>query len=135
MLLTLCKSKLHRGTVTQADLHYVGSITIDGSLMEAAGILPFERVQVVDVANGARIETYVVRGEPDSRTICVNGAAARLVHVGDPVIIIAYAQMTPEEARRHQPAIVLLNPDNTVRERLSPERAAKLAALSDVLDA
>ncbi len=135
MLLTLCKSKLHRATVTRADLHYVGSITIDRALMDAAGILPFERVQVVDVANGERFETYAIAGAAASGTICVNGAAARLVHVGDPIIIIAYAQFTPEEARRHQPSIVLLAPDNTIREKLSPERAAQLADLSDALDA
>lgn len=135
MLLTLCKSKLHRATVTRADLHYVGSITIDASLMAAAGILPFERVQVVDVANGARLETYALAGQAGSGTVCVNGAAARLVHVGDPVIIIAYAQLTPEEARLHQPAIVLLKPDNTILEKLSPERAAELGEQSDALDA
>ncbi len=135
MLLTLCKSKLHRATVTRADLHYVGSITIDRALLDAAGILPFERVQVVDVANGERFETYAIAGAAASGTICVNGAAARLVHVGDPIIIIAYAQFTPEEARRHQPAIVLLNPDNSIREKLSPERAAQLADLADALDA
>jgi aspartate 1-decarboxylase len=92
VLLTLCKAKLHRATVTQAELHYVGSITIAADLMEAAGILPWERVQVVDVANGARFETYAVEGAAGSRTICVNGAAARLVHVGDPVIIIVYVR-------------------------------------------
>jgi aspartate 1-decarboxylase len=134
VLLTLCKSKLHRATVTRADLHYVGSITIDGALMDAAGILPFERVQVVDVANGERFETYALVGAPGSGTICVNGAAARLVQVGDPIIIIAYAQLTPEEAQRHHPAIVLLQPDNTIREILSPERAAELGDLSDALD-
>ena len=135
MLLTLCKSKLHRATVTRADLHYVGSITIDSALMDAAGILPFERVQVVDIANGARFETYALAGQAGSGTVCVNGAAARLVHVGDPVIIIAYAQLTPEEARRHQPSIVLLKPDNTILEKLSPERAAQLGEQSDALDA
>ena len=135
MLLTLCKSKLHRATVTRADLHYVGSITIDAALMDAAGILPFERVQVVDVANGARFETYAIAGAARSGTVCVNGAAARLVHVGDPVIIIAYAQLTPEEAGRHRPSIVLLKPDNTILETLSPERAAELGDRSDALDA
>jgi aspartate 1-decarboxylase len=135
VLLTLCKSKLHRATVTRADLHYVGSITIDGALMDAAGMLPFERVQVVDVANGERFETYALVGASGSGTICVNGAAARLVQVGDPIIIIAYAQFTPEEAQRHHPAIVLLKPDNTILEKLSPERAAQLGDLSDALDA
>ena len=135
MLLTLCKSKLHRATVTQANLHYVGSITIDAALMEAAGFVPFERVQVVDVANGARFETYAVEGQRGSGIICLNGAAARLVHVGDPVIIIAYALMTPEEARAHRPAIVLLKPDNTILETLRPEHGSELAERSDALDA
>jgi aspartate 1-decarboxylase len=135
LLLTLCKSKLHRATVTQANLHYVGSITIDAGLMEAAGILPFERVQVVDVANGARFETYVVEGRRGSGIICLNGAAARLVHVGDPVIIIAYALMTPEEAHAHRPTVVLLKPDNTILETLRPERGSELAERSDALDA
>ena len=135
MLLTLCKSKLHRATVTQANLHYVGSITIDAGLMEAAGIVPFERVQVVDVANGARFETYAVEGQQGSGIICLNGAAARLVHVGDPVIIIAYALMTPEEARAHRPTIVLLKPDNTILETLHPATGSELAERSDALDA
>jgi len=135
VLLTLCKSKLHRATVTRADLHYVGSITIDAALLDAAGILPFERVQVVDIANGERFETYALAGTASSGTVCVNGSAARLVHVGDPVIIIAYAQLTPEEAQRHRPSIVLLKPDNTILEKLSPERAARLGDLSDALDA
>jgi len=128
VLLTLCRAKLHRATVTQAELHYVGSITIAADLLEAAGILPWERVQVVDVANGARFETYAVEGAAGSRTVCVNGAAARLVHVGDPVIIIAYALMTPEEARGFHPTIVLMHPDNTVREILSGERTGDLGA-------
>jgi len=128
VLLTLCKAKLHRATVTRAELHYVGSITVAADLLEAAGILPWERVQVVDVANGARFETYAVEGAAGSRTVCVNGAAARLVHVGDPVIIIAYALMTPEEARGFHPTIVLLHPDNTVREILSGERTGDLGA-------
>jgi aspartate 1-decarboxylase len=135
LLLTLCKSKLHRATVTQANLHYVGSITIDAGLMEAAGIVPFERVQVVDVANGARFETYAVEGQQGSGIICLNGAAARLVHVGDPVIIIAYALMTPEEARAHRPTIVLLKPDNTILETLHPATGSELAERSDALDA
>jgi len=135
VVLTLCKSKLHRAVVTEANLHYMGSITIDAALMEAADILPFERVQVVDVANGARFETYVVEGRSDSGTICLNGAASRLVHVGDPVIIITYAQMTREEARTHRPTIVLLNPDNTVRETLHPTSGSELAGRAEAYDA
>ena len=131
VLLTLCKSKLHRATVTQADLNYEGSITIDAGLMEAAAILPFERVQVVNIANGARFETYAIEGERASGTIRVNGAAARLVQPGDHVIIITYAQLTPAEARAHQPVIVLLNPDNSVRDRLTPDRSTGAAVLSE----
>jgi aspartate 1-decarboxylase len=126
VLLTLCKGKLHRATVTQAELHYVGSITIAADLMAAAGIVPWERVQVVDVANGARLETYAVEGRAGSGTICVNGAAARLVDVGDPVIIIAYAQLDAAEARGFHPTIVLLNEDNTVREVLTGAQADDL---------
>lgn len=128
MLLTLCKGKLHRATVTQAELHYVGSITIAGDLMAAAGILPWERVQVVDVANGARFETYAIEGRTRSGTVCVNGAAARMVQVGDPVIIIAYAQMDAAEARGFRPTIVLMNADNTVREVLSGAQTDDLGA-------
>jgi len=131
VLLTLCKSKLHRATVTQADLNYEGSITIDAGLMAAAAILPFERVQVVNIANGARFETYAIEGERASGTIRVNGAAARLVQPGDQVIIITYAQLTPAEARAHQPVIVLLNPDNSVRDRLTPDRSTGAAVLSE----
>jgi aspartate 1-decarboxylase len=131
VLLTLCKSKLHRATVTQAELHYEGSITIDAALMEAAAILPFERVQVLDIENGARFETYAIEGERASGTICVNGAAARLVQPGDHVIIITYAQLTPEEARGHRPVIVLLNPDNSVRDRLTPDSGTGAAVLSE----
>lgn len=123
MLVTLCKSKLHRATVTQAELHYEGSITLDGDLMAAAQILPFERVQVVDIANGARFETYAIAGEPGSGTVCVNGAAARLVQVGDPIIVITYVQLTPDEARGHHPTIVLVNADNTTRETLTGDRS------------
>lgn len=131
MLLTVCKSKLHRARVTEAALHYEGSLTVDRALLEAANIVPFERVQVVDIANGARFETYAIEGPPGSGTICVNGAAARLVQVGDPVIIITYAQLTPEEARRHHPVIVLLNPDNSVKERLTGARGMSPAILSE----
>jgi aspartate 1-decarboxylase len=128
VLLTLCKGKLHRAVVTQAELHYVGSITIAADLMAAAGIVPWERVQVVDVANGARFETYAVEGRPGSGTVCVNGAAARLIHVGDPVIIIAYAQLEATEARGFSPTIVLMNADNTVREILTGAQAYDLGS-------
>lgn len=131
MQITLCKSKLHRATVTQAELHYEGSITIDAALLSAAGIVPFERVQVVNVTNGARFETYAIEGRRDSGTICVNGAAARLVHPGDHVIVITYANFTPEEARSHRPVIVLLNADNTIRERITADQTADPEVLAD----
>lgn len=104
--------KIHRATVTEANLEYMGSITIDSTLMKLAGILPGERVQIVDNNNGARLETYVIEGEPDSGVICLNGAAARKVTVGDKVIIIAYAMMTPEEAQACVPKVVMVDDDN-----------------------
>ena len=106
MLTQVLKAKIHRATVTQAELDYVGSITIDQDLMDAANIFAGERVQVVDNTNGARIETYVIAGRRGSGCICINGAAAHLVHVGDTVIIMAYALMTPEETKTFKPAIV-----------------------------
>lgn len=106
MLYHIHKSKIHRATVTQADLHYVGSITIDEKIMEAANILENERVQIVNVNNGERFETYTIKGEPGSGVICLNGAAARKVAVGDKVIIISYAWMTEDEANNHEPVVV-----------------------------
>jgi aspartate 1-decarboxylase len=108
----MLKSKIHNATVTQADLHYTGSITIDQNLLDQAGILPDEKVQVVNNNNGARLETYVISGERGSGVICLNGAAARLVQVGDTVIIISYGIYTEEEARRHQPLVLLAGPEN-----------------------
>lgn len=131
MLLTLCKSKLHRATVTEAELHYEGSITIDAELLDAAAMLPFERVQVVDIDNGTRFETYAIEGARGSGTVRVNGAAARLVQRGDRVIIIAYAQLTPEEARRHRPVIVLLDGRNGIRERITGSDPRDAAVLSE----
>lgn len=106
MFLQILKSKIHRVTVTEADLDYIGSITIDEELMEAAHIFSGEKVQVVDNTNGARLETYVIPGKRGSGCICMNGAAAHLIHVGDTVIIMAYALMSEEEARTFKPAIV-----------------------------
>lgn len=114
MFVTMFKSKLHRAVVTQADLNYVGSITIDEALMEAADIMPNEKVQVVNNNNGARFETYVIPGPRDSGVICLNGAAARLVQPGDTVIIISYAMMTREEARHFKPKVVLVDENNRV---------------------
>ena len=110
MYLNILKSKIHRVQVTEANLEYVGSITIDEALMEAANIYAGEKVQVVDNTNGARLETYVIAGRRGSGCICMNGAAAHLIHVGDTVIIMAYALMTPEEAKAFKPAIVF--PEN-----------------------
>jgi len=110
--------------VTQAQLDYEGSISIDAHLMRAANILPFERVQVVDGANGARFETYAIEEASDSGTICVNGAAARLVQVGDPVIVITYAQMTPAEAQAHRPTIVVLDAAHRITDQWQGEAGA-----------
>ena len=112
MLYNMFHGKIHRATVTEANLEYMGSITIDSTLMKLAGILPGERVQIVDNNNGARLETYVIEGEPDSGVICLNGAAARKVTVGDKVIIIAYAMMTQEEAQACVPKVVMVDDDN-----------------------
>lgn len=106
MILSILKSKIHCATVTEANLHYMGSITIDEDLMDAAGLLPNEHVHVVNNMNGARIETYVIRGPRKSGCICLNGAAARLFHVGDEVIIMSYAGMTPDEAQEFTPKVV-----------------------------
>lgn len=112
MTIEMLKGKIHRAIVKQAELDYVGSITVDEELMDAAGIIEYEKVQVVDVNNGNRFETYVIAGERGSGMICLNGAAARCVSVGDKVIIMAYAQMTPEEAKSHRPAVVFVDENN-----------------------
>ena len=114
MNLTMLKGKIHRATVKQAALDYVGSITIDEELMEAAGILEYEQLQIVDVENGNRFETYVIAGEKGSGMICLNGAAARMVCVGDKVIIMCYAQMTPEEAHENSPKVVFVDENNNI---------------------
>jgi aspartate 1-decarboxylase len=110
------KSKIHRATVTEANLNYMGSITIDEALLEAAGILPNEKIQVVNNNNGSRFETYVIKGERDSGMICLNGAAARLVQPGDTVIIIAYALLDSREARTFSPTIVMVDGSNKISE-------------------
>ena len=112
MMLNMFKSKIHRATVTEANLNYVGSITIDKTLMDAAKILPGEKVQIVNNYNGARLETYVIEGAPDSGVICLNGAAARLVQPGDNIIIIAYCWVSEEEARQLKPSIVFVDEHN-----------------------
>jgi aspartate 1-decarboxylase len=130
MLRTMMKSKIHRATVTQADLHYVGSVTVDEDLLDAADLLPGELVQIVDVTNGARLETYTIAGERGSGVLGINGAAARLVHPGDIVILIAYAQMETAEARRLRPRVVFVDADNRIvttgddPAEVAPEMAA-----------
>jgi len=118
MTITMFKAKLHRLRVTEADLYYEGSITIDEELLEEAGILPYEKVQVVNVNNGARLETYTIPGEPGQRTVCLNGPAARLAAKGDQVIVISYADMTPEEAREHEPNVVLVDENNDPKDEV-----------------
>lgn len=112
MLLNIFKSKIHRVKVTQAELNYVGSITIDADLMEAANLLEGEKVQIVNIANGERFETYVIKGGAGTGVLCLNGPAARKVQVGDMVIVISYAMMTEEEARHYQPVIVFPDENN-----------------------
>ncbi|RCG20742.1 aspartate 1-decarboxylase [Streptomyces diacarni] len=112
MLRTMFKSKIHRATVTQADLHYVGSVTIDADLMTAADLLPGELVHIVDITNGARLETYVIEGERSSGVLGINGAAAHLVHPGDLVIVISYAQVDDAEARALAPRVVHVDAEN-----------------------
>jgi aspartate 1-decarboxylase len=112
----MLKGKIHRATVVQADLHYVGSITVDPDLLEAAHILEYEMVQVVDIDNGNRLETYTIAGERGSGMICLNGAAARLVAAGDKVIIMCYCDMTPEEAHAHQPHVVFVGEENHIEK-------------------
>ncbi|MHB9026324.1 MAG: aspartate 1-decarboxylase [Armatimonadota bacterium] len=114
MYLTLYKSKIHRATVTEANPDYIGSITIDADLLDASGLLPHERVQVLNLNNGARLETYVIAGERGSGVICMNGPAALHTAPGDIVIVIAYAMMTPEEAKSWQPTIVFVNEHNAI---------------------
>lgn len=114
MLVEMLKGKIHRATVVQAELDYVGSITVDEELLEKSGILEYEKVQIVDVNNGNRFETYTIAGERGSGMICLNGAAARCVSVGDKIIIMAYAQMTPEEVKNYHPNVVFVDEENKV---------------------
>jgi aspartate 1-decarboxylase len=115
MQLEIFKSKIHRAKVTQAELHYVGSITLDETLMEAADIIENEKVQIVNVNNGERFDTYVIKGEKDSGTVCLNGPAARKVQVGDIIIIVSYAIMEREEAMNHQPIIIFPDQNNSIK--------------------
>ncbi len=122
MEITMLKSKIHRAVVTQADLDYVGSVTIDTSLLEEAGILEYEKVQIVDINNGNRFETYTIAGERGSGIICLNGAAAKCVEVGDKVIIMAYAAMTPAEAQHHTPSVLFVDEENRLVRKASYEK-------------
>lgn len=126
MLLHMYKSKIHRATVTEANLNYVGSITIDQDLLDAAGILPGEKVQIVNNNNGARLETYTISGERGSGVICLNGAAARLVQTGDVVIIIAYCILDHEEAKTFEPDVVFLDSNNKIVEITHEEKHGEI---------
>ena len=126
MYITILKSKIHRATVTQAELNYVGSITIDKALMDAAGLIEYEKVQIVDIDNGARFETYIIDGEKNSGCICLNGAAARCVHVGDKIIIMSYAQMDRTEVENHHPEVVFVNEKNEVIQIESCEKHGEI---------
>lgn len=123
------KGKIHRATVIQAELDYVGSITVDEELMEAAGIYEYEKVQIVDVNNGSRFETYVISGERGSGMICLNGAAARMVSVGDKIIIMAYAIMTPEELKDNPPKVVFVDDGNKITRLTRYEKHGKIEDL------
>lgn len=126
MQLSVLKSKIHRAVITQAELNYVGSITIDETLMEAAGIYEYEHVHVVNVNSGSRIETYVIAGEPGSGTICLNGAAARAGQKGDAVIIMAYASVTSEEMKTHRPKVVFVGEKNEIIRTADYEKHGRL---------
>ena len=127
MQLTMLKGKIHRAVVKQAELNYVGSITIDPKLMEAAGFLEYEQVQIVDVENGNRFETYTIDGEPGSGMICLNGAAARQVQVGDHVIIMAYCQMDAKETADHKPKVVFVDEENHISRVSNYEKHGQLS--------
>ena len=129
MTLEILKSKIHRATVTQAELNYVGSITVDEALMKASGIVEYEKVQIADVDNGARFETYVIAGEEGSGIICLNGAAARMVSTGDKIIIMCYALMSPDEIAENPPKVVFVDDENRIT---SVARYEKHGMLGDV---
>ncbi len=116
MLRTVCKAKLHGATVTEANVAYTGSLTLDAALMKAADLVPYEQVHVVDVDNGARLVTYCIEGPTNSGTVCVNGAAARLISAGDKIIVIAYAQVSPEELEELEPKLIMLDERNRIRQ-------------------
>jgi len=129
MQIQALKSKIHRATVVQAELNYIGSITIDEELLEQSGIMEYEKVQIVDIDNGSRFETYVICGERGSGMICLNGAAARMVSVGDKIIIMAYALMTPEELKENPPKVVFVDEKNKVSRITRYEKHGRLEDL------
>ena len=127
MPISVLKSKIHRATVTQAELDYIGSITIDSELLKKSGIIEYQKVQVVDINNGNRFETYTISGEPNSGVICLNGAAARCVQPGDKVIIMANADMTPEEAKENSPVVLFLDDNNKIQRISNYEKHGLLS--------
>ena len=122
----MLKAKIHRATVTQAELDYVGSITVDMDLLEQAGILEYKKVQIVDVNNGSRFETYTIAGERGSGVMCLNGAAARMVQTGDKIILMAYAQVTPEEASELRPTVLFVDEKNKVTKVTNYEKHGEI---------
>lgn len=126
MTITMLKAKIHRATVTQAELDYVGSITVDMDLLEQAGILEYEKVQIVDVNNGSRFETYTIAGERGSGVMCLNGAAARMVQTGDKIILMAYAQVTPEKASELRPTVLFVDEKNKVTKVTNYEKHGEI---------
>ena len=127
MKLNMLKAKIHRATIKQAALDYVGSITIDEELLEAAGIIEYEKVQIVDVDNGARFETYTIAGERGTGMICLNGAAARCVQVGDKIILMAYCDLDTEEVKEHKPKVVFVNEENKISRISNYEKHGQLS--------
>lgn len=127
MQVTMLKGKIHRAVVQQAELNYIGSITVDPVLMEAAGIYEYEKVQIVDIENGSRFETYTIAGEPNSGMICLNGAAARCVQKGDHIIIMAYCQLDDKEVKEHKPRVVFVNENNEIVKTASYEKYGVLS--------
>lgn len=127
MTIQMLKGKIHRAVVVQAELNYVGSITVDPELMEAAGIYEYEKVQIVDVENGNRFETYTIAGERGSGMICLNGAAARMVREDDHIIIMSYCDVTPEEAKEHRPKVVFVDEKNHIKRVSNYEKHGQLS--------
>ena len=126
MMRIMMNSKIHRAVVTEADLNYIGSVTIDRDIMDAVGLLANEKVAIVNNNNGARFETYVIEGQRGSGVICLNGAAARLVQKGEVIIIMSYVFVDNEEALKHHPKVAIMNPDNTIQEILNYEEEATI---------